>query len=202
MSSRLPLILSGCLVAAGCGITDPYQGAAPRAAHTTTASRAATTTTATASDAADPVPERGGTVPAPAQASQRRLADGAATATPQAALARYARLEINWHASSLVARQRLLAAISLGQARAAALQAAAGAARDGELTHSHVTNTGQIIAITPGAGPAGGRWVIVITEMTTGTGDYADLPAAIHVTYAQLTHTATGWVVSQWSPQT
>jgi hypothetical protein len=198
---RALLILPGCLLAVGCGITDPYQGSAPHAARTTNSSPVTTTTTASAPDAADPAPERGGTVPAAAQASQRMLADGSAAATPTAALTRYAQLEINWRASTLLAQQRQLAAVSLDEARAAALQAAASAARDAELIRSQVANRGQIIAITPGQGPAGGRWVLVTAETTTGTGDYSALPAAIHVTYAQVTRTTSGWVVSQWSPQ-
>ena len=43
--------------------------------------------------------------------------------------------------------------------------------------------------------------MIVTSERTTGQGDYAGLPAAAHVTYAHVTHTPTGWVISQWSPQ-
>ena len=38
--------------------------------------------------------------------------------------------------------------------------------------------------------------MLVSRETTTGTGDYAGLPAALHVIYAQVTHTPSGWVVS------
>ena len=109
---------------------------------------------------------------------------------------------LNWTAAGLVARERQLAALALGQARAQALQAAAGAARDPELTRSRVTNTGQLVAVAPGTGAASRRWVLVSRETTTGTGDYAGLPAALHVIYAQVTHTPAGWVITQWSPQT
>lgn len=199
MTSRALLILSGCLITAGCGITDPYDPRRAQPAHTAISSRTSTTTTT--ADAGDPAPERGGTIPQDAQAAQRSLAIDAGAATPAAALERFARLDTNWHASTLIARQRQLATISLGQARGAALQAAAGAQRDTELTRSHVTNRGQVIAITPGQGPAAGRWVVVTTETTTGQGDYTGLPDALHVTYAQVTHITAGWVVSQWSPQ-
>lgn len=195
----LVTILTGCLATAGCGITDPYHSRTVRPRPS--AARPQTTATTTPADAGDPVPERGGTVPATAQATHQTVTDRAAASTAQAAVERYARLDINWRASTLVAQQRQLAQISLGQARAVALQAAAGAARDPELIRSHVVNRGQIVAVTPGAGPAGGRWVIVTAETTTGTDDYSALPAAIHVTYAQVTHTASGWIVSQWSPQ-
>lgn len=45
-------------------------------------------------------------------------------------------------------------------------------------------------------------WVVVTSEKTTGQGDYQGLPAQLHVTYAQLTHTPGGWVVSEWEPRT
>jgi PBP1b-binding outer membrane lipoprotein LpoB len=202
MNARVLLILVVCLITTGCGITDPYRGTTPHTPQTASSAATTTKTTTTAADAADPAPERGGTVPATAQATQHALAADASAATAPAALARYGRLDINWQAATLAAQQRRLAALSVDQARAAALQAAASAARDPELTHSHVENHGQLLAITPGTGPASGRWVIVTTETTTGTGDYAGLPAALHVTYAQVTHTPSGWVVSQWSPET
>ena len=56
------------------------------------------------------------------------------------------------------------------------------------------------MSIAPGQGPAAGRWVVVTAEQTRGTGPYAGLPEGMHVTYAQLTHTATGYLVSQWHP--
>ncbi len=130
----------------------PQPPAAPSPPPSTSTST--TTTSAAAADSGDPAPERGGTIPAAAQAAQHTLAAGAAAPTPRAALERYARLYLNWTAAGLVARERQLAALALGQARAQALQAAAGAARDPELTRSHVTNTGQLIAITPGTGAA------------------------------------------------
>ncbi|MGO9754085.1 MAG: hypothetical protein ACLP22_21905 [Solirubrobacteraceae bacterium] len=36
--------------------------------------------------------------------------------------------------------------------------------------------------------------------LTTGQGDYQGLPATLHVTYAQLTHTPAGWIVTSWTP--
>jgi hypothetical protein len=192
----LPIVVAA-LAVAGCGITDPYRGDRGPAATTSTST---STTLVTAADSGDPAPERGGTIPAAAHA-QSRLVSEAGAATPRAALERYARLYLNWTAAGLVTHQRQLAALSLGQARAQALQAAASAARDPELTHSHVVNTGQLIAITPGQGVAAGPWVLVCRETTTGTGDYTALPAALHVIYAQLTQTPTGWIVSRWSPE-
>ena len=198
-ATRTIAILAALLLAgelAGCAaIANPYQTAGT-ATHTTSTAKAATPT-----DAGDPTPERDGTVPAPAQATIDRIASDAASGTPQAALARYALLYINWTAADVAAEERELAAISLGQARAQALQAATSVAGDPELTKSAVSNTGTVIAISSGRGAATGLWVLVTREQTTGQGDYAGLPPTLHVIYAQLTHTTTGWVVTRWQPQ-
>jgi hypothetical protein len=195
---RRPTVLA--LIAAsvpltGCGLTNPYSPPPPtRAKPTAQASTAST-------QHADPPGERGGTIP-PAQASrQSALAAGAGMASPQAALTRYARLYINWNARNVVARQRQLASISLGQARAQALQAAASAARDPQLTHSNVANTGQVVTIGQGQGTAAGQWVLVTSEHTTGTGTFAGLPATLHVIYATVTHTTGRWVILAWNPR-
>jgi hypothetical protein len=184
------LALTAAVALTGCAsITDPAATSPPAPAHTTTTT-------------ADPVPapERGGTIPAPARQAQTQLAKQAGNASPQAALNRYASLWSDWTATTIVARQRQLAVISLGQARAQALQAAASFAHDHTLTKSHVANHGSVIAVTSSL-ITSGDWVIVTRESTTGQGDYQGLPATVHVTYAQLTHTPHGYVISQWSPQ-
>lgn len=179
----------------GCGITNPYSQTTTAA----TAPQTAAALSATVSNA-DPVPERGGTIPA---ADQRQgLARNAAAATPQAALTRYANLYINWTAQTLAANQRRLAGLSTGQAHAQALQAAASAGNDSTLLASHVQNHGTVLSIAPGQGPIAGSWVIVTQEKTLGQGDYTGLPATPHVTFAQVTHSTAGWIVSQWAPQT
>ena len=150
---------------------------------------------------ADPAPERGGTIPNAAHAAQSELAASARMPTPQAALERYANLDINWTAHTVAGIQDQLAAISLGQARAQALQAAASYGHDSTLQSSQVANTGTVIAVAPGQGPAASWWVIVTRETTTGQGDYAGLPPTDHVTDAQVQHTRNGWVISSWSPQ-
>jgi hypothetical protein len=196
---RAVVTLAALLVAgelAGCaGIANPYQ---TNGAGTRTAPTPRTTTPV---DAGDPTPERNGTVPAPQRAAIDRVSAGAARPSPQVALTRYALLYVNWTAANVAADQRQLATISLGQARAQALQAAASLARDPDLTNSAVSNTGTVIAITAGQGAAAGLWVLVTREQTTGRGDYAGLPPTLHVIYAQLTATANGWVVTRWRPQ-
>lgn len=196
---RAAVALAALLVAgelAGCaGIANPY-----RTNHTDTQTTYTPRATAPA-EAGDPTPERNGTVPARAQTTIDRLSPGAAGGRPQVALTRYALLYLNWTAANAAADQRQLAGISLGQARAQALQAAASLARDPELTRSAVSNTGTVVAITAGQGAVAGLWVLVTREQTTGKGDYAGLPPTLHVIYAQLTATANGWVVTRWQPQ-
>ena len=96
--------------------------------------------------------------------------------TPQAALERYARLYVNWTADRVAGIQRELASLSTGQARAQALQAAASYTRDQTLTQSNVANSGHLVAITPSV-TTPGQWVLVTSEQTSGTGDYAGPPA-------------------------
>jgi hypothetical protein len=186
-------------VVAGCGIADPY--ASRRTTSTSTANPPVTTTTATVRDL-DPVAERGGTIPRSVKNTQNKVAATAGQTNPRTALDRYAHLYINWTATTVAHVQRQLASISLDQARAQALQAAASYEHDTTLLSSHVANTGQVISIAAGEGTASGRWVIVTSEITSGQRDYQGLPAQLHVTYAQLTKTAARWVVSEWSPQT
>jgi hypothetical protein len=187
---------------AGCGITNPYHTNNPRPSLAATPAPASDTSTGDdPSDPAPGAPGPRGSIPPAAAAAQATLAAGAGQPTPQAALDRYARLYANWSARTIGAVQHQLASISLGQARAQALQAAASYARDSVLQHSRVTNSGQVTSIAAGQGPLGGRWVITTQETTTGSGDYAGLPPQAHVTYAQVTNIPHGWIVIAWHPQ-
>lgn len=196
---RLPAAVALALTLAGCGLTDPYASQHRRPTQTSM-STTATTTTVTTTDE-DPVPERGGTIPKAAQVAQNHLAAAAGSPTPQAALERYARLDINWSAKTVAGVQDQLAAISVGQARALALQAASSYGHDRTLLASQVANRGIVVAMAPGQGSAAGWWVVVTRETTTGQGDYAGLPPTDHVTNARVEETPSGWVVSAWSPQ-
>ncbi len=185
------------VLTAGCGITDPYTNASPRRG----AASSTTTASVSASSDADPAPEQGGGIPPAAQQAQSQLAAGAAQPTPQAALQHYATIYINWTADTVATVQAQLASISLGQARAQALQAAASYKHDSTLRASGVSNSGSVIAITRSL-TTPGQWVIVTSESTTGQGDYTGLPASLHLTYARLTHLPDGYVVDQWAAQT
>jgi hypothetical protein len=193
---RLTSALFASVALAGCGITDPYTHHAVHNSTTTSAPRA-DATTGTVTDPSEPAPSQ----PTTTAATGVTAGSTSSAATQRQALRLYARLYINWTATTIGAHQRRLAAMSQGTARAAALQAAASYSRDPELERSHVANAGAIVSLAPGQGPQRGDWVIVTSEHTTGTGDYAGLPATAHVTYAHLTHTPHGWVIDQWSPQ-
>jgi hypothetical protein len=194
------LAIVAAVALAGCGLTDPNQAALHNVSTTPRASAHASTTVA-AADSHDPPGERGGTIPKRAQAAQDTLTPGAGRATATAALQRYAALYMNWTADTIVAHQRELADTSLGQARAQALQAVATASGDHLLAADHVVNSGHLVSIAPGQGGAAGQWVLVSTEHTTGQGDYAGLPPALHVIDAQLGRTSKGWVVTRWQSQ-
>jgi hypothetical protein len=188
------------LALGGCGFSDPYQSTTASSA-TARSSTTGARDTRTTGDRRDPPPERGGTIPRAAQGAQRKLVAGAGRSSQQAALERYAAVYLNWDAVHVIALQRELASISLGQARAQALQAAASAGRDRQLTDSKVSNRGQVIAIASGHATAAGQWVIVTSEQTSGQSAYQGLPATLHIIYAQLARTSQGWVVSEWQPQ-
>jgi hypothetical protein len=194
---RLAALAVAAVVLAGCGISDPYAARV----HSTSTTASTSTVITTNPQAGDPVPERNGTVPPGAQSAQNKLRTNAGAPTEEAALTRYALIEINWTSSNIGRVQRELAALSLGQARAQALQAAASDGRDSILQHSHVANNGTIVGVAQGQGTAADRWVIVTSESTTGAGAYAGLPAALHVTYATVTHARSGWIVETWQPQ-
>ena len=196
--SSILLAVSAAVALAGCGLTDPYTAKQPSSSVPNSTSTSATPSAATTN--ADPAPERGGAIPARSRAEQSQLATGAGEPSPQSALERYARLYVNWRAPTVAAGQRELAAISVDQARAQALQAAARYAQDQTLKQTGVANSGHVVAITSNI-TTPGQWVLVTSEQTTGKGDYAGLPPTLHVIYAQVTHAPSGWVVSEWAPQ-
>jgi len=174
---------------ASCGITNPYQRSHRLA---TTSSLTSTSSTATnAATATNPGESNEG------QAPPNPIPAGGVSPTPRAALARYAQLYVNWSAGQLTDRGRQLAAISTGQARH---QAQGLASRGPVLARYKVTNRGSVTAIGAGQGAEQGRWVVVTNELTSGTGPYLGLPATSHVTWATVTATHHGYVVSAWNP--
>jgi hypothetical protein len=121
--------------------------------------------------------------------------------TPAGALAAFARLYVNWSYRTLTTSQQTLAAMAVGPARLAEQQAAAATAADSTIARGQVWNHGQIVSIAPDETHPE-LWVIVTREQTGGSNDYQGLPAAYHVTLAQLAHLPHGYAVNQWQPQT
>ena len=113
----------------------------------------------------------------------------------------FATAYINWTADDITARMRALAAVSIGQARAATELAAAGTQNDYELRRGGISNSGTVEAVAP---LAHDQYVVVTKELTsaTNTTAYAGLHATWHVTVATVTEQAPGqWVVSGWQPE-
>jgi hypothetical protein len=156
-----------------------------------TASTAATTTVA---------PRGPGEPKAPAAPSAVSQAPWHVHATPRAALTAFADLYINWSYKTLTATQRALAAMSVGAARLAEQQAAVTSQADTPISQGHIHNSGQVVSVAPDQTQAG-RWVIVTNEQTGGDSQYEGLPAAYHVTLAQVAHVPGGYAISQWLPQ-
>ncbi len=170
---RAAVLVLVALTVVGCGLDDPY------AARSTSTSEGPTA----------PISE--------VEAPRDRTA-----ATPALALQRFASLYVNWTAATLEARQRQLASVSIGRARAGAVRAADAAAVDKTRLRARVRNRGSVISVSPGTGRARGRWVVVTVETTTGRGPYAGLPPdSLHVTYATVARVDRGFVVSSWSPR-
>jgi len=120
--------------------------------------------------------------------------------TPQAALLAFATPYINWDYRTLGATQRSLAAIAVGGAHAAELQAAASSAGDPTITAGQIHNSGVVLSISPDREDRS-AWVIVTRERTSGGQDYQGLPASDHVTIARVARVGGGYAVSEWLPQ-
>jgi len=173
------LVTAAAVALCGCGISDPYTQAARTAR---------------------PAPARavtGGEHDGPL-APSARVPAGARAPTPQAALARYGAIYVNWTAATLPAVQRHLTSISTGQARPQAL--AESETPPQAVSTYAVSNSGRVVAIAAGQGPKRGEWAVITDEQTTGEGPYQSLPATSHVTWATVQRDGQRWVVSGWYP--
>jgi ABC-type glycerol-3-phosphate transport system substrate-binding protein len=136
--------------------------------------------------------------PAPPPEQANTTADA-----PVAAIRAFATGYINWRADTVVARMRVLAAQSVGQARSTVQLAAAGATGDYELRRGGIANSGTVEAIAPLTGRPG-TYVVVTLERTTATATtaYQGLRPAWHLALATAVRLATGhWAVSRWEPE-
>jgi hypothetical protein len=186
MSSRTPIglivacVLLSALVLGGCANPD--------------APSAGPGSTSTAS------PQNAGEPPAPGPASAATQAPAGVQPTPPKALAAFSRLYSNWTYRTLTSDQRRLAGMSVGAARLAEQQAAASSAADTTIARGRIWNSGQMVSVAPDVSRPG-TWVIVTREQTGGATQYEGLPAAYHVTLAQLAPVPGGYAVSEWLPQ-
>lgn len=124
--------------------------------------------------------------------------------SPIRAIEAFADAYINWHAGTVAADMRALAAASVGQARSAMQLAAATTAQDYELRRGGIANAGRVEAIAPVIGTRD-EYAVVTREQTTATNSsaYQGLRPAWHVTLASVAEVAPGqWVLSGWQPET
>lgn len=145
-------------------------------------------------------PQNSGEPSAPPPPSLAAQAPARVQRTPSKAIAAFAQLYVNWTYRTLTANQRTLAAMSVGAARLSEQQAAASSQADTTITRGHVFNQGEVVSIAPDLARSG-TWVLVTREQTGGGEAYAGLPAAYHITLAQLATVPGGYVMSQWSPE-
>jgi type IV pilus biogenesis protein CpaD/CtpE len=170
-----------CVVLAAVALTGCTNPDAPSTTHNTPASSS---------------PRNPGEPTAPPPPSPTAQTPAGVQPTPAKAVAVFAELYVNWTYHTLTTHQRTLAAMSVGAARLSEQQAAASSRADTTITRGHIYNTGQIVCIAPDLSRPG-RWVIVTHEQTGGNTLYAGLPAAYHVTLAQLAPVHGGYAVSQ-----
>ncbi len=112
----------------------------------------------------------------------------------------FATVYINWNAQNVTARMRLLASVSVGQARSAMELAAAGTQNDYELRRGGIANSGTVEAVAP---LARDQYVVVTKEQTTAanTSAYQGLHPAWHVAVATVAEQSGQWVLSGWQPE-
>jgi pyruvate/2-oxoglutarate dehydrogenase complex dihydrolipoamide acyltransferase (E2) component len=146
-------------------------------------------------------PENPGEPPAPAPPAPAAQAPAGIQPTPTKALAAFSQLYVNWTYRTLSADQRTLAAMSVGAARLAEQQAAASSQTDTTIARGHIWNSGEIVSIARDLARPD-TWVVVTREQTGGDTQYEGLPAAYHVTLAQLARVPDGYTVELWLPET
>jgi hypothetical protein len=155
-------------------------------------------TTTTATSGASPANAGEPAAPAPPSATSQR--PSAVQPTPTKALAAFAERYVNWTYRTLSSDQRSLATMSVGAARLSESKAAASSQDDTTIARGRIYNRGQVVSIAPDL-ERSGMWVVVTREQTGGDSQYEGLPAAYHVTVAQLAGVPDGYAVEQWLPQ-
>jgi hypothetical protein len=159
-----------------------------------------------------PVPSSQPTTAPPAVASAQRTHElptpapyqtAPAFPTPLIAIEVFATGYINWTAETIARQMRLLARLSVGQARSAVTLDATQTAQDYELRRGGVANSGTVEAVAPVLGTAY-EYAVVTRERTTAsnTTAYDGLAPAWHLALATVTRLrGGGWAVSSWQPE-
>ncbi|HET8976515.1 MAG TPA: hypothetical protein VFN87_00055 [Solirubrobacteraceae bacterium] len=199
MTGRRRLLLAALALApalSGCGLS--LGGARPRTAPPAPSTATALTTpSAGTTPTAPPTHTDGYSAPAYHQS----VIGG--WRSPVQAVEVFTATYINWTAATVTARLQALAEVSVGQARSAMSLAASETARDYELQHGEVTNSGTVEAIAPVRG-RNHEYAVITQERTSAarSGAYRGLAPAWHVTLATVTRVSGGlWVLSQWQPE-
>ncbi|MFI4984911.1 MAG: hypothetical protein ACHQAV_02855 [Solirubrobacterales bacterium] len=156
--------------------------------------------TATHGQPANVSPQNVGEPPSPAPPTASAQAPAAVQPTPTKALAAFAGHYTNWSYRTLSSDQQMLAAMSVGAARASERAAAASSRNDTTIRRGRIYNRGEIVSIARDLARSE-SWVIVTREQTGGDTQYEGLPAAYHVTIARLASVPGGYAVTQWLPQ-
>ncbi len=133
-----PLLVAAALLLDGCG--SGSRPVAPLGRSFSAQPDSGALVTAAPAPRGDPLPERGGTIPAKAVAAQQRVTADALAASPAAALRRYALAYANWTARELRAREYELAELAIGQARQVAQQTVAAGNNTAPLVEDDVAN--------------------------------------------------------------
>lgn len=192
--------LSGCGLPVGGGASPGRSGAGARTAPAVSAP-------ASTPGAASSARQRAGVAQAnrsyeyPAPAFHQSVVGG--WRSPVQAVEVFTTTYINWTAATVTARLQALAEVSVGQARSAMSLAASETARDYELRHGRVANSGTVEAIAPVRGHVN-EYAVVTEERTSAAASsaYRGLAPAWHVTLATVTRVSGGlWVLSDWQPE-
>jgi hypothetical protein len=149
----------------------------------------------------------------PAMAQARRTHELPTPAAPQRApggwrspvqaVQVFAQTYINWTATTIGPHLRVLAEVSIGQARAAMALAAAQTGRDSDLRRGGIANSGTVEAIAPVTGERD-VYAVVTRErtMATNSSAYRGLAPTWHVSLATVTRVERRlWTLSGWQPE-
>jgi hypothetical protein len=195
---------------AGCGL--PFGGSGASATSATSATSAARPSAArrqpagSASQIRATVARAQRTHEIPTPAPPQKAPGG--WRSPVQAVQVFTEWYINWTASTVATHMRVLAQLSVGQARSAMTLAAGQVAKDSSIKLGGIANSGTVEGIAPVTGERN-VYAVVTREQTTATNTdaYQGLQPAWHVTLATVTVGIVSpvwgrlWTISRWQPE-